>query len=88
MSTQRKKPALDRRDVAAQILARRGDALVVTGLGSPTWDAAAAGDSALNFYTWGGMGCAAMVGLGMALAQRDARLRAREPRQQDLDNDF
>ena len=26
--------------------------------------------------------------VGMALAQRDARLRAREPRQQDLDNDF
>ena len=74
MSTQRKKPALDRRDVAAQILARRGDALVVTGLGAPTWDAAAAGDSALNFYTWGGMGCAAMVGLGIALAQPKRRV--------------
>ena len=68
MSTSRRKPKLDRGAVAKAILARRGDALVVTGLGAPTWDAAGAGDSPLNFYTWGGMGCAAMVGLGMALA--------------------
>ena len=74
MSASRRKPKLDRRKVAAEILARRGDALVVTGLGAPTWDAAAAGDSPLNFYTWGGMGCAAMVGLGMALAQPKRRV--------------
>jgi thiamine pyrophosphate-dependent acetolactate synthase large subunit-like protein len=73
MST-RRKPSLDRRKVAAAILARRGDALVVTGLGAPTWDVAAVGDSHLNFYTWGGMGCAAMVGLGMALAQPKRRV--------------
>ena len=72
--TTRRKPVLDRRAVAAQILARRGDALVVTGLGAPTWDAAAAGDSPLNFYTWGGMGCTAMVGLGLALAQPKRRV--------------
>ena len=74
MSASRRKPKLDRRKVAAEILARRGDALVITGLGAPTWDAAAAGDSPLNFYTWGGMGCAAMVGLGMALAQPKRRV--------------
>jgi thiamine pyrophosphate-dependent acetolactate synthase large subunit-like protein len=74
MSAQHRKPALDRRKAAAAILVRRADALVVTGLGAPTWDTAAAGDSPLNFYTWGGMGCAAMVGLGLALAQPKRRV--------------
>ena len=74
MSARKKASLLDRRKVVAQILASRGDALVVTGLGAPTWDAAAAGDCALNFYTWGGMGCAAMVGLGLALAQPKRRV--------------
>lgn len=67
-------PALDRREAVATLLAARGDALVVTGLGSPTWDAAAAGDSPLNFYMWGAMGGAAMVGLGLALAQPRRRV--------------
>ena len=67
-------PVLDRRDAVAVMLAARGDALVVTGLGSPTWDAAAAGDSPLTFYMWGGMGGAAMVGLGLALAQPSRRV--------------
>jgi thiamine pyrophosphate-dependent acetolactate synthase large subunit-like protein len=35
---------------------------------------AAAGDHALNFYTWAGMGGAAMVGLGLALAQPKRRV--------------
>ena len=65
---------LERRDVVATVVHDRGDALVVTGLGSPTWDAAAAGDSALNFYMWGAMGGAAMVGFGLALAQPSRRI--------------
>jgi thiamine pyrophosphate-dependent acetolactate synthase large subunit-like protein len=70
-----KKPAgLDRRKVVAALLADRGDALVVTGLGSPTYDAYAAGDHDLNFYLWGGMGGAAMAGLGLALAQPKRRV--------------
>ncbi len=70
----RPRKRLDRRKVVAQILARRGDALLVTGLGSTTWDAAAAGDDPKNFYVWGGMGGAAMIGLGLALAQPDRRV--------------
>lgn len=62
-------PLLQRRAVVARILAARGDALVVTGLGSTTYDAFAAGDSPLTFYLWGAMGAAAMIGLGLANAQ-------------------
>ncbi len=65
---------LGRRDVVARILRDRGDTLVVTGLGSTTWDAAAAGDHPGNFYLWGGMGGAAMTGLGLARAQPGRRV--------------
>lgn len=60
---------LHRRDVVAQLLTERGDLLVVSGLGAPSWDVAAAGDCPGNFPLWGAMGGAAMVGLGLALAQ-------------------
>ena len=52
----------------------RGDLLLVTGLGSTTWDAAAVGDDDRNFYLWGAMGAAAMIGLGLAIAQPDRRV--------------
>ncbi|MGE0556044.1 MAG: thiamine pyrophosphate-dependent enzyme [Gemmatimonadales bacterium] len=65
---------LDRREAVRRLLRDRGDALVVTGLGNPTWDVAAAGDTPLNFYLWGAMGGAAMLGLGLALAQPDRRV--------------
>lgn len=62
---------LDRRDVVARLLRDRGEMLVVTGLGAATYDVAAAGDDPRNFYLWGAMGGAALVGLGLALAQPD-----------------
>jgi thiamine pyrophosphate-dependent acetolactate synthase large subunit-like protein len=74
MSARHRKPTLDRRQAVADILSRRDDALVVAGLGAPCWDIAAAGDDPLNFYTWGGMGSAAMIGLGLALAQPRRRV--------------
>jgi thiamine pyrophosphate-dependent acetolactate synthase large subunit-like protein len=60
---------LRRRDVVAKLLAERGELLVVSGLGAPTYDCAAVGDHPLNFYLWGAMGSAAMIGLGLATAQ-------------------
>lgn len=60
---------LERRYVVETLLADRGDALVVTGLGSPTYDVAAVSPSDRNFYLWGAMGGAVMMGLGLALSQ-------------------
>jgi len=65
---------LRRREVVKRLLGNRGDLLVVTGLGSPNWDVTAAGDTPLNFPLWGAMGGAAMVGLGLALAQPERRV--------------
>jgi thiamine pyrophosphate-dependent acetolactate synthase large subunit-like protein len=60
---------LERRSVVSALLKGRKDAIVVGGLGASTYDIAAAGDHDRNFYLWGGMGGAVMIGLGMALAQ-------------------
>ena len=67
-------PRLDRRAAMRILLENRRDLLLVTGLGSTTYDAAAAGDDARNFYLWGAMGAAAMVGLGLAIARPDRRV--------------
>jgi thiamine pyrophosphate-dependent acetolactate synthase large subunit-like protein len=68
-----KQPTMDRRVVMGAILAQRQDALIVTGLGSTTYDAGTA-DHLNTFYLWGGMGSAAMMGLGLALAQPERRV--------------
>jgi thiamine pyrophosphate-dependent acetolactate synthase large subunit-like protein len=60
---------LERRSVVSSLLAGRKDAIVVGGLGASTYDIAAAGDHDRNFYLWGAMGGAVMIGLGVALAQ-------------------
>jgi thiamine pyrophosphate-dependent acetolactate synthase large subunit-like protein len=66
---------LERRAAMAALLAgRTDDLLVIPGLGSTCWDLAAAGDNDRNFYLWGAMGGAAMIGLGLALAQPDKRV--------------
>ena len=65
---------LRRRAVVESLLADRGDLLVVAGLGAPCWDVTAAGDHALTFPLWGAMGSAALIGLGLALAQPARRV--------------
>jgi thiamine pyrophosphate-dependent acetolactate synthase large subunit-like protein len=64
-------PAIERHAFVQDLLHRCPDALLITGLGSPTYDAFAAGDRERNFYLWGAMGGAAAIGLGLALAQPD-----------------
>ena len=65
---------LRRRDVAKALVRNRGGLMVVAGLGAPAWDFTAAGDNDLNFPLWGAMGGAAMIGLGLALAQPGRRV--------------
>ncbi|MSO73904.1 MAG: aldehyde dehydrogenase [Alphaproteobacteria bacterium] len=66
--------ALERRTVVAALLKNRGTLLVVAGLGSSAWDVAAVEDNPLDFPLWGAMGGAAMIGLGLALAQPTRRV--------------
>src|SRR5690348_14651788 len=71
-------PRLDRRAAIRTLLrgapGGRGDMLVVTGLGSTTYDAASVGDDERNFYLWGAMGGACMIGLGLAIARPDRQV--------------
>jgi thiamine pyrophosphate-dependent acetolactate synthase large subunit-like protein len=66
--------SLHRRDVVGFLLEERKNLLVVAGLGSTAWDITAAGDHELSFPLWGAMGQAAMMGLGLALAQPKRRV--------------
>lgn len=65
----RQEQRADRRAFVSRLLAATPDALVVTGLGSASYDVFAAGDRDKNYYLWGAMGGAAALGLGLALAQ-------------------
>jgi thiamine pyrophosphate-dependent acetolactate synthase large subunit-like protein len=66
---------LDRRRVAADLLADRDESLlVVAGLGAPCWDVTAVGDHELTFPLWGAMGGATMIGLGLAVARPERRV--------------
>jgi len=60
---------LNRRDAVRELLRERGELIAVAGLGAPAYDLAACGNQPLDFPLWGAMGGAAMVGLGLALAQ-------------------
>jgi len=65
---------IDRRAAVAKLLSTRNGALVVTGLGSPSYDVHAYADTDDNYYLWGAMGGAALTGLGLAQAQPDKRV--------------
>lgn len=62
---------VDRRKFVSSLLSAAPDALVVTGLGSASYDVYAAGDRDENYYLWGAMGGATSLGLGLALARPD-----------------
>lgn len=70
----RQPASADRREFVAALLAKLPDALVITGLGSPTYDVFAAGDRDRNFYLWGAMGGASIMGLGLAIARPDQQV--------------
>jgi thiamine pyrophosphate-dependent acetolactate synthase large subunit-like protein len=58
---------------ATRVVVRVVDARtpVIASLGYPAYDLFAAGDRPANFYTWGSMGLASSIGLGLAMARRD-----------------
>jgi thiamine pyrophosphate-dependent acetolactate synthase large subunit-like protein len=70
---------LNRRKVVARLLEQRDseenrDLLIITGLGSPTYDVHAVGDNDRNYYLWGAMGSASLVGFGLALSRPENRV--------------
>ena len=66
---------LDRRKAIAILMANRPkDLFVVPGLGSTTYDMASLGEKDSDFYLWGAMGGAAMIGLGLALAKPSVKV--------------
>ena len=67
----RENATIDRREFVSALIDRVPDALIVTGLGSASYDVFAHGERDGNFYLWGAMGGAVPVGLGLALAQPD-----------------
>lgn len=71
MNASSSKPHVERRAFVARLFAALPEALVVTGLGSTTYDVYASGDRDRNYYLWGAMGGASALGLGLALAQPD-----------------
>lgn len=66
--------AMNRREPVSKLIDNRDCSLVVAGLGSPSYDVHAAGDDDRNYYLWGAMGSAALVGLGVAQAQPKKRV--------------
>lgn len=65
---------MTRLEATRLIVDRAGDACLIASLGHPAYDLFAAGDRPRNFYTWGSMGIASSIGLGLALARPDARV--------------
>ena len=68
--------SLDRREAVAAVLGENAsEYLIITGISAPKGDVLPViGAEAPNLFPTGSMGCAAMVGLGLALAQPERRV--------------
>jgi thiamine pyrophosphate-dependent acetolactate synthase large subunit-like protein len=65
---------MNRLEATRRLVAALSDEPVVASLGHPAYDLFAAGDRPANFYTWGSMGLASSIGLGLAVARPDLRV--------------
>ncbi len=65
---------MNRLEASRHLVAALDDEPIVASLGHPAYDLCAAGDRAANFYTWGSMGLASSIGLGLALARPELRV--------------
>jgi sulfopyruvate decarboxylase alpha subunit len=68
------RPLMSRLDATRLLAGRLRDEAVIATLGHPSYDLFAVRDRAANFYTWGSMGMASSIGLGLALARPDQRV--------------
>src|SRR2546428_9773535 len=60
---------MTRLEATRVVVAHAGEAAIIASLGHPAYDLFAAGDRPRNFYTWGSMGLASSIGLGVAMAR-------------------
>ncbi len=65
---------MTRLDATRQLAATLAADPVVASLGHPAYDLFATGDRDTYFYTWGSMGLASSIGLGLAMAQPERRV--------------
>jgi thiamine pyrophosphate-dependent acetolactate synthase large subunit-like protein len=65
---------MNRLDATRRLLAILDREPIVASLGHPAYDLFAAGDRPENFYTWGSMGLASSIGLGLAMARPALRV--------------
>jgi phosphonopyruvate decarboxylase len=67
---------MTRSEATSRLVGRLRDHAVVASLGHPAYDLFAAGDRPEHFYTWGSMGLASSIALGVSLAQPSRRVIA------------
>ena len=65
---------MNRLEATRLLVAAIDDEPIIASLGHPAYDLFAAGDRPANFYTWGSMGLASSIGLGLALARPELRV--------------
>jgi thiamine pyrophosphate-dependent acetolactate synthase large subunit-like protein len=65
---------MNRLDATQRLVAALDREPVIASLGHPAYDLYGAGDRSENFYTWGSMGLASSIGLGLAMVQPELRV--------------
>jgi len=65
---------MNRVEATRIVVEQAGSAPILASLGHPAYDLYAAGDRPQNFYTWGSMGLASSIGLGLAAGRPDLRV--------------
>jgi thiamine pyrophosphate-dependent acetolactate synthase large subunit-like protein len=65
---------MDRLEATRHLVTLLTDEAVIASLGHPAYDLFAAADRPEHFYTWGSMGLASSIGLGLAMARPDRRV--------------
>jgi len=60
---------MNRLEATRRLVKLLGTEAVIASLGHPAYDLFEAGDRLENFYTWGSMGLASSIGLGLAMSK-------------------